>query len=106
MDKLTGLQKRYLRGLAHSLKPVVFVGQKGFTPTLAAALSDALDRHELVKVKFVEFKEKEAKLPLIDQIEQGAECEMVALVGHVATFFRYQSDPEKRKLDLPPPAGA
>ena len=101
MDRLKGFQKRFLRGLAHSLKPVVFVGQKGFTQSLADAMDDALDHHELVKVKFVEFKEKEKKLALIKQIEKSVPCEMVGLVGHIATFFRQQSDPEKRKISLP-----
>jgi RNA-binding protein len=101
MDRLKGFQKRFLRGLAHSLKPVVFVGQKGFTQSLADAMDDALDHHELVKVKFLEFKEKEKKLALVEQIEKAASCEMVGLVGHIATFFRQQSDPEKRKINLP-----
>lgn len=104
MQRLKGSQKRFLRGLAHALKPVVFVGQKGFSRTLVDALDEALDHHELVKVKFVEFKEKEKKLALVAQIEQTAACEMVGLVGHVATFFRRNSDPEKRKINLPPPA--
>ena len=101
MDSLKGFQKRFLRGVAHSLKPVVFVGQKGFTRTLADAMDDALDHHELVKVKFIEFKEKEKKLALAEQIEKAVPCEMVGMVGHVATFFRRQSDPEKRKVHLP-----
>jgi RNA-binding protein len=101
MESLKGSQKRFLRGLAHALKPVVFVGQKGFTRTLVDAMDEALDYHELVKVKFVEFKEKEKKLALVAQIEKTTTCEMVGLVGHVATFFRQQSDPEKRKIQLP-----
>lgn len=101
MDRLKGFQKRFLRGMAHSLKPVVFVGQKGYTQSLAEAMDDALDHHELVKVKFVEFKEKEKKLALVEQIEKAVTCEMVGLVGHIATFFRQQSDPEKRKINLP-----
>jgi RNA-binding protein len=101
MDRLKGFQKRFLRGAAHSLKPVVFVGQKGFSPSLVKAMNDALDRHELVKVKFVEFKEKEKKLALVQQIEKSAPCEMVAVVGHMATFFRRHSDPEKRNINLP-----
>ncbi|MGA9233396.1 MAG: YhbY family RNA-binding protein, partial [Desulfobacterales bacterium] len=28
---LTGYQKKYLKGLAHGLKPVVFIGQSGLT---------------------------------------------------------------------------
>ncbi len=101
MDELKGFQKRYLRGLAHNLKPVVFVGQKGYTRTLEKAMDDALDHHELVKLKFNEFKEKEKKLELIEKIEKTVSCERIHLIGHVATFFRWQSDPEKRKISFP-----
>jgi RNA-binding protein len=101
MDRLQGYRKRFLRGIAHSLKPVVYVGQKGFTDALASALDEALDHHELVKVKFVEFKDKEEKERLIRQIEQAASCELVGMIGHTATFFRRQGDPEKRKIVFP-----
>ncbi len=101
MNSLKGFQKRFLRGVAHSLKPLVFVGQKGFTQSLVDAMDNALDHHELVKVKFVEFKEKEKKLALVGQIEKTVPCEMVGLVGHIATFFRQQTDPEKRRINLP-----
>jgi RNA-binding protein len=101
MDRLQGFQKRFLRGLAHSLKPVVFVGQKGVTGTLTGALDEALDHHELVKVKFIEFKEKEQKRSLIRQIEASVACQMVGVVGHTAIFYRRQSDPEKRIIVLP-----
>ncbi len=100
MDRLKGFQKQFLRGLAHALKPVVFVGQKGFTQSLVDAMDDALDHHELVKVKFVDFKEKKKKLALVEQIEKSVPCELVGLVGHIATFFRQQNDPEKRKINL------
>jgi RNA-binding protein len=106
MDRLKGFQKRFLRGVAHTLKPVVFVGQKGFTPSLVDAMDDALDHHELVKIKFVDFKKKEKKLALVGQIEKSVSCEMVGLVGHIATFYRQQSDPEKRKIILPQRADA
>jgi RNA-binding protein len=105
MDRLKGFQKRFLRGAAHSLKPVVFVGQKGFSATLIDAMNEALNRHELVKVKFIEFKQKEKKLALVQQIETAASCEMVAVVGHMATFFRRHSDPRKRIIKLPQRSG-
>lgn len=101
MPPLNGFQKRYLRGQAHALKPLVFVGQKGFSQTLVDALNAALDRHELVKVKFVEFKDKAQKRAIIDRIETAGSCEMIGLIGHIATFFRQQQDPEKRKIELP-----
>lgn len=101
MDRLKGFQKRFLRSLAHSLKPLVFVGQKGVTQPLAEAMDDALRHHELVKVKFIEFKEKKKKLALVEQIEDVVPCQMAGLVGHTAIFFRQQTDPEKRKIILP-----
>jgi len=105
MDRLKGFQKRYLRSVAHALKPVVFVGHKGVTPTLLDAVDEALDRHELVKVKFLEFKEKEKKAAIVARIEQSVPCETVGLVGHMAIFFRQQEDPEKRKIILPRRSG-
>ena len=101
MERLQGFQKRFLRGLAHGLKPVVYVGQKGLTAALADAMNAALDQHELVKVKFIEFKEKEKKQAMVAEIEKTVCCEMIGLIGHMATFFRRQADPKKRKIDLP-----
>ncbi|MCG6880306.1 MAG: YhbY family RNA-binding protein [Deltaproteobacteria bacterium] len=38
-DKLEGFQRKYLRGLAHKLKPVVSIGQKGITDTLNRSIN-------------------------------------------------------------------
>ena len=43
---LSNSQKRYLRGLAHELKPVILTGNKGLTPALIQEFSGALDHHE------------------------------------------------------------
>jgi RNA-binding protein len=45
MQQLTSSQAKYVRGLAHSLKPVVFVGQKGITATVLETIHAALDTH-------------------------------------------------------------
>ena len=50
---LGNAQKRYLRGLAHDLKPVLLVGAKGITDNLVAEADGALAHHELVKVRVV-----------------------------------------------------
>jgi len=48
---LTGKQKNYLRGLAHSLSPIVTIGNKGLTEPVLAEIEAALDHHELLKIK-------------------------------------------------------
>jgi RNA-binding protein len=101
MKKLTGLQAKYLRGLAHGLKPVVFVGQKGVTDALIASTEQAFDRHELIKIKFIDFKEKKQKNEIAKVIAVKTGCLMVGMIGHVAIFYRQHDDPEKRKVVLP-----
>ena len=101
MKKLTGLQAKYLRGLAHAMKPVVFVGQKGITDALIVSTEQAFDRHELIKVKFVDFKEKKQKKEIAEIIKIKTGCLMAGLIGHVAIFYKQHIDPEKRKVILP-----
>jgi RNA-binding protein len=90
---LTNPQKRYLRGLAHALRPVVLVGAKGVTPGVLAELELALEQHELVKVK-VAAEDREARDAAIAAFVEGAQASLVGRVGHVAVLYR-------RRLDKP-----
>ena len=54
--KLTNGQRRHLRGLGHHLRPVVQIGHHGLTEGLVTALDKALETHELVKVKALEWR--------------------------------------------------
>lgn len=101
MAELKGFQAKYLRGLAHGLKPVVHIGQGGLTDTVVQSLDAALDRHELIKVKFIAFKEKERKREIAVEIEKGTMSALAGMIGHTAIFFRPQKDPRKRKIHLP-----
>ena len=101
MGALKGFQKKFLKGLAHPLKPVVFIGQKGLSSSLIGSIHDALDTHELIKVKFVEFKEKPQKAAMAEAIEAKTGCLLVGIIGHTAIFYRQHADPEKRKIQLP-----
>ena len=98
---LNSTQRKYLRGLAHKLKPTVMVGQKGFSKELVAATDSALADHELIKVKFNEFKEKEGKQAICQALTQATQSEVAGMVGHMAILFRANSDAEKRKIKLP-----
>ncbi|MBN1465437.1 YhbY family RNA-binding protein [candidate division KSB1 bacterium] len=99
MKKLTGAQRRHLRGLANTMKPHVAIGKNGLSQAVIAAIDEALDDFELVKIRFLEFKEQ--KQQLSERIKDACHCEMVGMVGHVALFYREQADPEKRSIALP-----
>jgi len=101
MEPLKGCQKKLLKKLAHGLKPVVFIGQKGLSDSLIGSIHDALDTHELIKVKFIEFKEKKQKAGLASTIQDETGCRLVDIIGHIAILYRQHADPEKRKIQLP-----
>ena len=101
MDKLKGYQKKYLKGLAHNLKPLVFIGHKGVSSQVTVAVDEALAKHEVIKVKFIDFKEKDQKTEIVSTIEKETSSELVGMIGHIAIFYRQQSDPEKRKINIP-----
>ena len=44
MKTLKGIEKKYLRGLAHELKPLVLIGKEGITDGIVRAIEDPLPR--------------------------------------------------------------
>ena len=98
---MQGFQKRYLRGLAHHLKPVVHLGQQGMSAGLLAAVNEALELHELIKVRFVDFKERKVKRELAAAIGRETASELVGLIGNLAIFYRPAADEERRRIVLP-----
>ncbi len=98
---LKGSQRKYLRGAAHSARPVVQIGKDGVTAGIMAALDTALADHELVKVQFVAIKDRTEKAALVTDLAAGTDSECVGTIGHTAIFFRRHPDPEKRKVKLP-----
>lgn len=99
MAELTGAQKKYLRGLAHHLKPVVQVGKNGVTDPVLESIEEALDIHELIKVKLADPQGR--KRELAAEIAGRSGGAVVGLVGNVVTLYRRQPDPEKRRIELP-----
>ena len=95
--KLSNKQKQFLKGLAHSMKPVVQLGANGLTEGVVAEIDRALSHHELIKVK-VPTDDKEEKTLIIDAIIRETESVKVQVIGHVVILFRPS---EERKIQLP-----
>ena len=83
---LTNAAKRDLKARAQRLEPVLKVGHAGITPEFLAGLDRALNDHELVKVRFSDFKEE--KKTLAPMIAEKSGSELIMRVGNVAVFFR------------------
>jgi RNA-binding protein len=96
MESLPGPKIRKLKALAQRLEPVLRVGKAGLSDAFFKSLDEALAIHELVKVKFAEFKEE--KKELIPQMAERTGSGVVMQVGHVVVLYRQNPNPEQRKV--------
>jgi RNA-binding protein len=84
--RLTGKEKKQLRGLGHHLNPVVYVGREGITSTVLKATGEALAARELIKVKLGQncpLGKKQAA----EQLALRSEAALVQLTGKTVLLY-------------------
>ena len=95
---MTGKQKRHLRTMAHTLKPVVNLGKHGLSSETKIEIDTQLLEHELIKLKVLDscpISKKECA----DLLEQENSVEVVQIIGKTLTL--YCPHPEEPKIELP-----
>ncbi len=95
--ELKGSQKKFLRGLAHHLEPVVHVGREGLSDSVLKSVGDTFKTRELIKVKLgqnCEIPKKEAA----GQLPGLTGSTLVQLIGKTIILYRPNRDlkPEQR----------
>jgi RNA-binding protein len=95
-ETLTSAQKSRLKSQSQRLDATIKVGKAGLTDSFIAGLNRELELHELVKVKFVDFKEQ--KRELAPELATKTGSELIWLIGNVAVLFRQNPDPAKQKI--------
>jgi RNA-binding protein len=90
---LTNAKLRELKARAQLMKPSMKVGHDGLSAPFLAELETLLTRHELVKVKFSDFKEE--KKTLSPQLAAKTGSELIMRVGNVAVLYRAKPIAEK-----------
>lgn len=96
---LSSSQRKALRGLAHDLKPLVHIGRAGLTDGVLESLDQALADHELVKVRFLDQRDRKAEL--CEEIARRLGAALAGVVGHVAILYREAPHEEDRRIELP-----
>ena len=94
---LSTKQKQFLKGLAHHLSPVVMLGGNGLTEGVLAEMDNALNHHELIKVK-IAGADRETKQLIIDAIVRETQSSNVQTIGHILVLYRPS---EEGKIQLP-----
>lgn len=80
-----------LKARAQRLDPIVKVGHAGVSEAFLRSLDEALTQHELVKIKFSDFKEQ--KKQLAPEIARRTQSKLIMRVGNVAVYYRGKGEP-------------
>ena len=92
--KLTNNQKKYLRSMAHDLKPFVMIGQHGLSESVLAEMETTMLRHELIKIK-LRISDREEKLKVINKIIEHSNAELIQVIGGVIVIYRpFKDNPD------------
>jgi RNA-binding protein len=86
MEKIAGPLLRTLKARAQRLEPMFKVGKSGLSDGFLKSVDAGLSHHELVKVKFVEFKEE--KKVLAPALAEKTSSQIVMRVGNVVVLYR------------------
>lgn len=95
---ITNAQKKFLRQSAHHLKPIIWAGQHGITKNVLNEIEQALERHELIKIK-LRLGEREERDAGIEKICKQTNANLVQRIGNILTL--YKRNEENAVIKLP-----
>ncbi|MEI7994002.1 MAG: ribosome assembly RNA-binding protein YhbY [Methylococcaceae bacterium] len=87
---MNSADKKKLRAEAHTLNPVVMIGQSGFTVAVLAEIEQALSSHELIKVKIR--AERDERKVISEKICTDTGAELIQTIGQIAVIYRMNPD--------------
>lgn len=94
--ELTDTQKKRLKGLAHALHPIVLIGQNGLKDTILVELDNALEYHQLVKIK-ISVGDRDLRNEILEQIlTHSNKAILIQKIGNTAVL--YQRNPDRPYL--------
>ena len=95
---ITSKQRKYLKGLAHKIEPVLQIGKSGITENVLKQMEEALEARELVKVKVLNNSLLDAN-EVANEVSETLRAEFVQSIGNKFTIYRESED--KKRIELP-----
>ena len=86
LEPLNNSQIRKFKAAAQHLEPMFKVGKAGLSEGFIRSVDVALTQHELVKIKFAEFKAE--KKELAPQLAERTATNLIMRVGNVMVLHR------------------
>lgn len=97
---MTSKQRAYLKGLAMTLDPVFQIGKASLTPEVTAAVAEALEARELIKISVLKNCLDDGR-SIAEVLAERTRSEVVQVIGKKIVLYKPAKDELKRKIVLP-----
>ena len=97
---MTTKQRAYLKGLAMNLDPIFQIGKSSVTPELTAAVAEALEARELIKLSILKNCLDDGR-EISAILAERTHSEVVQVIGKKIVLYKQAKDEKKRKIELP-----
>lgn len=95
---LTSKQRAFLRGKASVMEPIFQIGKSSLTPEIIAAVDDAIEKRELIKVSVLKNCMDDPR-SIAEMLGERTHAQVIAVTGRKIVLFR----PRKKdsRIQLP-----
>ena len=97
---MTIKQRAYLKGQAMNLDPIFQIGKGSVTPELTAAVAEALEARELIKLTVLKNCMDDGN-SIAQVLAERTRSEVVQVIGKKIVLYKQAKDEKKRKIVLP-----
>ena len=97
---MTSKQRSYLKGLAMTMDPIFQIGKSSVTPELTAAIAEALEARELIKITVLKNCLDDGR-SIAEVLAERTSSEVVQVIGKKIVLYKPAKDEAKRKIVLP-----
>ena len=97
---MTSKQRSYLKGLAMTMDPIFQIRKSSVTPELTAAIAEALEARELIKITVLKNCLDDGR-SIAEVLAERTRSEVVQVIGKKIVLYKPAKDEAKRKIVLP-----
>ncbi|MBR5510259.1 MAG: ribosome assembly RNA-binding protein YhbY [Lachnospiraceae bacterium] len=96
---MTSKQRAYLKGLAMTMDPIFQIGKNSLTPENTAAIAEALEARELIKISVLQNCLDDPR-ELAELVSERTRSQVVQVIGKKIVLYKEGKD-DKKKIVLP-----
>ena len=95
---MTSKQRAYLKSLAMTMDPILQIGKSSVTPELTAAVAEALEARELIKISVLNNCADDPR-EIAQMVAERTRSQVVQVIGKKIVLYKESKD--NKKIILP-----